>query len=295
MRIRRNDSPNVLKSSFLKITILFALVSAIILVSAYGSYLFFANEMLNHEREDLQSLGKMKAERINDLLNNCHSDTNIFIARSSVWKTLMAIDAVEEARRLTKAITNMLQSGKNYRRILVVDMAFQLVAPTISHRFEPIELSALREAVKTRDFVLVDLHRIEDGVIVYGAAHPVFANDDSNGAVVGAVYFERAAQQDLFPLLELESTSSYSLETLIARQEGNDILFLSPLRFKPDASPLSFRMSINNYQTLAGNALVRGQFGLVTGHDYHGNDVIGTTRAVPGTPWVMITKRRIQP
>jgi len=289
VNIRGKVNPETPRSLSMYLLFTFAFIGMIVLASAYGSYQFFAGELITHAQEDLQGLSRIKAEWIQRELDDSHGDANIFVARPSVWRNLMGINKADESPRLARAIENTLQEGRNYRRILIVDRDFQVIWPANSHRLEPVELSALQEAVKTRDFVLADLHRIEDGVIVYGAAHPVFANDDSNDSVVGAIYLERTAQQNLFPLMAFQFTPSHSSETLLARRDGNDILFLSPLRFRPEALPLSFRLSIDQ-PTLAKRALLNGEFGLLSGQDYRGVATVGAVQPVSGTPWVVVTK-----
>ncbi|CAK0779426.1 two-component system, sensor histidine kinase [Gammaproteobacteria bacterium] len=184
---------------------------------------------------------------------------------------------------------NKEQHSTRYSKIIETLRLSSQSGSNLPEFLGPVERSALQKAFNTRDAVLVDLHRSEEGVIVYGWVHPVFANGDSNDAVVGTIYLERTAQNALFPLLAFQPTPSHSSETLLARREGNDILFLSPLRFKPETSPLTFRLPIDQ-KVLARRALVDHEFGLLMGLDYRGVAVIGATQPVSGTPWVMVTK-----
>ncbi|MEI6416057.1 MAG: PAS domain S-box protein, partial [Pseudomonadota bacterium] len=228
------------------------------------------------------------AVQIGTLLAERYGDAKVFVARPSVWKTLSDIDRAQEAPRVDKAIADT-RRGYDYRRILVVDRALQIIAPVPSPPLEPIERSALQAAIDTRGLALVDPHRLTSGDLVQGVVHPVFANDDRNNGVVGAVYLEHDCRKELFPLLELQPTSSASSETLLARREGDEIVFLSRLRFRPEALPLSFRLPVS-HPSLARRALVEGEFGLLSGLDYRGVAVIGATQPVSGTPWVMVTK-----
>ncbi|CAK0749630.1 two-component system, sensor histidine kinase [Gammaproteobacteria bacterium] len=279
----------VLKSPLVGFAALFALVGAIILTGAYGSYQFLSSWLISDAQENLQGLARMKATQIETLLSERHGDANIFVSRPSVWKTLSGLDRAQEAPRLDKAIADTLQ-GHGYRRILVVDPTFRIVVPLSAHPLEPLELLALQEAVRTRDLALVDLHRVSEDEVVYGIAHPVFANDDEKGTVVGAVYLERDGRRNLFPLLEFKPTSGRSMETLLVKREDHDILFLNRLRFKPDAPLLSIRLPLGSPSTLLERALLADEPGLLTGLDYRGVEVVGAAHRVPRTPWVMVTK-----
>ncbi|MEI6413338.1 MAG: PAS domain S-box protein [Pseudomonadota bacterium] len=277
-----------LESPIASFVLLFALASLMVLASAYGSYRFLAGLLISDELEDLQVLAGAKVAQIESLLAERHGDAELFAARPTVWKTLSAIDVAQEAPRFNKAIADT-QRSYGYRRVIVVDKAFEVVAPTPHDPLEPTELAALREAAGIRDLALVDLHPVAKGDIVFGVAHPVFANGDESGEVVGIIYLEVDARKTLFPSLESRFASSPSMETLLARREGHDILFLSPLRFKPEMPPLSFRLPIGR-RSLAEKALVGGESGMMTGCDYRGVEVVGAVQAVRGTPWVMVTK-----
>ncbi|CAK0743920.1 two-component system, sensor histidine kinase [Gammaproteobacteria bacterium] len=279
---------NAQKIPFLSMGLLFVSVFTVILGGSYGSFRFFADQLIGHTQEDLQGLAKMKAEQIKNLLNNLHYDIDIFVARSSVWQTLSGINTAEGTVRLGKAISDTLRDQR-YCRLLVVNTALRIVAP-FPQPLEASEESALREVIKTHEKVMIEPHRTGAGEVVYGIAHPIFANGDPLGEVVGAIYLEQEALRFLFPLLVFQSTASPSSETLLARLDGNDILFLSPLRFKPKAAPLTFRLSVEHAQVLARKALVDGEFGLLTGLDYRGVKAIGATQPVLGTSWVMVTK-----
>lgn len=279
--------PGVLKSPIIGLVLLFVLTSVVILGGAYGAYRYLANHLIDDEREDLHSFAREKVTQIETQLAERHGDANVFVARPSVWKTLSAIDVAQEAPRFDKAIADT-QRSYGYRRILVVDKALQVVAPATRNRLEPAERSALQAAIDTRQMVLVDLHTAIEGDTGYGIVHPVFAHDDENGDVVGAVYLELDAQKKLFPILTAGSSASPSMETLLVRREGADILFLSPLRFKPEAKPLSFHLPINR-QLLTKKVLMGDKAGMLTGDDYRGVDVVGAAQPVRGTPWVMVT------
>ncbi|CAK0773141.1 two-component system, sensor histidine kinase and response regulator [Gammaproteobacteria bacterium] len=291
MNIYENSSDQALKAPVTALLALFALVSLVVLVSAYGSFRFVANQLDNNGQKELDAFSKIKVTQIEKMLAERHADADVFVARPSVWKTLSATDVVQEGLRLNKAVTSTYQSY-GYRRILVVDKLLQVIASVTSNRLEPVELSTLQKVIETHQSAVVDLHFAMEGDIVFGIAHPIYANDNENDLVVGAVYLELDARQNLFPILESQPTFSLSMETiLVRREEGNEVLFLSPLRFMPNISPLSFRLPIGNgRETLAERTLVDGKFGLLTGYDYRGVEVLGDNQRISGTSWIMMTK-----
>lgn len=80
-------------------------------------------------------------------------------------------------------------------------------------------------------------------------------------------------------------------EVVLFRREGDEIVFLSALRFSP-APALSLRRSMGEEALLARQlaGAARGEGELLEGHDYRGVAVIGMGRRVPGTDWYLLAK-----
>lgn len=91
----------------------------------------------------------------------------------------------------------------------------------------------------------------------------------------------------LFPVLANWSMGSDSGETLLVRRDGDDILYLSPLRFRADGSS-----SFNTDQLLAAKAIANPASppGILEGKDYRNARVIGLVQAISGTDWWLLTK-----
>ncbi|MBF0129295.1 MAG: PAS domain S-box protein [Alphaproteobacteria bacterium] len=288
MGIQEPVGEKSLKASFLGLLALFALTGAVVAAGAYGSYRFFADRMVAGVHDELLGISRMKAERIGEQVADRRGSAFIFATRPAVWRLLSGADAEREMPRVRMAIDKTV-TGQGYLRIVVVDAALRIVVSSSSEPLGPEELSAVRQAIATREPVRLELHRNAEGEVEHGFIHPVFANGDEHDVVVGAAYLERNAEARLLPLLEGLPRPSPSMETIMARRDGDEVLFLSHLRFRPEAPPLTFRQPVGT-GTLAENALVRNEFGLIEGRDYRGEEVIGAAEPVPGTPWVIVTK-----
>lgn len=269
---------------------LFVLAGIAVLVASYGAYHFFAGKLIDRAKEDLQSLNEVKTAQIRAMLDNWHRDLELFVVRPDVWKSAAGIDVTQELPRVNKALSDIIRI-QGYRYVLLADAAFRVVAPNTLPQIDEDELPTLQKAGRVRDLVLVDLHS-EGSTTVFGLAHPVFLNGDHNAdsPVVGVAHFEQDAEKILFPILEARITSSATTETLLARRDGSEVVFLSHLRFKPEVSPLSFRLPVGGPPTLIKRALLAGEFGLRMGKDYRSVDVVGCVQRIPNTPWVIMTK-----
>ena len=96
----------------------------------------------------------------------------------------------------------------------------------------------LERAVRDREVVISDLQRDQtNGVVHLDIAFPVFEGADTKqGALLALVLLELDARRFLFPLVKSWPTPSHTAETLLVRREGNEVLFLNDLRYRPDAA-----------------------------------------------------------
>ncbi|MGE4280170.1 MAG: PAS domain-containing protein, partial [Magnetospirillum sp.] len=110
-----------------------------------------------------------------------------------------------------------------------------------------------------------------------------------NDQVIGAAYFQRSVRADLYTILAQWPDSTLAGEIFLAERSNSGIKFLSPLLFSPQIPALSLVVPGGDNKTLAEQGL-NSQTGLVQGLDYAGNQVLGATYLVPGTPWVLVAK-----
>ncbi len=130
----------------------------------------------------------------------------------------------------------------------------------------------------------VDFHVREDGSPMLAVAVPVLVQ----GRPIGTVLLPIDPGRWLYPLLHSEPIPSSSAESLLARQVGDQIEYLSPLRHRP-GRPLSFRLRANG-APLAAVAAIRGEEGFKEYQDYRGAAVLGAARHIPGTGWGLVVK-----
>lgn len=77
-------------------------------------------------------------------------------------------------------------------------------------------------------------------------------------------------------------------ESLLVRREGNAFLYLTWLRYRPDA-PLPLWV-LPKPESAEGKLLHAHGEGLVEGTDYRGVPVVATARQIPGTGWHLVVK-----
>jgi PAS domain S-box-containing protein len=111
---------------------------------------------------------------------------------------------------------------------------------------------------------------------------------DLQGGFVGAV----ALEIDMAPIFKfVQDTTGLGTtgEALIARKEGNETLFLSPLQHEPNAA-LKKVVSLQEKIAVPAIKAAGGENGSGITYDYHGEEVLAAWRYMPFLRWGLVTK-----
>lgn len=112
--------------------------------------------------------------------------------------------------------------------------------------------------------------------------------EKTDGPVVGILVYQIDPKRYLFPLIQSWPTNSATSESLLVRQEDNNVLFINDLRHVSNAS-LSLRIPLSENDVPAVKA-AKGQVGIVYGNDYRGIPVIADILKINNTPWYLVAK-----
>jgi diguanylate cyclase (GGDEF)-like protein/PAS domain S-box-containing protein len=94
--------------------------------------------------------------------------------------------------------------------------------------------------------------------------------------------------RSLYPLIQRWPTLSRTSETILARRDGDGVLYLNDLRHRADAAlALRFPLTLTSLPTVRA---ALGQRGLLEGVDYRGEPVLAAAIAIPETPWILEAK-----
>ncbi len=113
----------------------------------------------------------------------------------------------------------------------------------------------------------------------------------AKGQAGPAVVLRVDPAKTLYPMIQFWPFPSISAETVLFRRDGDQALFLSPLRHQPDAA-LQLRLPVAEPRLLAAR-LLRGDIApgsVVEGMDYRQVSVMGVGKAIPGTDWFLLAK-----
>jgi two-component system, cell cycle sensor histidine kinase and response regulator CckA len=146
-----------------------------------------------------------------------------------------------------------------------------------------------RLAVETAtrgDVSLTDFHIDEQGTPVHlGLNVPL---RDGAGAAFGALLAGIDPEEYVYPSLQRWPAPSATAETLLVRRDGEQIVFLTPLRKRPNLTS-NLRVPVSQ-SAVAGVRAVVGEEGTIEAQDYTGAMVFAAVQAVPGTTWRLVAK-----
>ncbi|WP_420724345.1 MULTISPECIES: HD domain-containing phosphohydrolase [unclassified Hwanghaeella] len=118
---------------------------------------------------------------------------------------------------------------------------------------------------------------------------PVYAvqADESAESQLGYVVGVKEIADELYPLLEQPGATEETAETMIVRQNGNKIEYLTPRA--DGTAPLQKSLAADT-PNLASAWAVRTVGGFATVTDYAGNEVLAISRAFNQVPWTLVYK-----
>jgi PAS domain S-box-containing protein len=124
------------------------------------------------------------------------------------------------------------------------------------------------------------------GIPVYGSRAPEPKAGEPR-ILLGAIVLLIPPGQSLFPLLTDESVPTQTGETILVRRSGNQVVYLSPLRFEKGRRYL--RRSLRA-DPLAASIAAEGRESFGKFSDYRGVRVLAVTRFIPLTGWGLVRK-----
>ena len=270
-----------------------ALLASVIVIS--GSYYYSAIErqFLIEAKSQLKiivdlktsDVGRWRRERLGDGETLAGNPAFSALARSA----LEGPGAAEAQRRLLSWLSKY-QAQFQYDEVRFVDVqgVTRVSLPPGLPAVSTAEAEGVREVLRSRRVTFQDFYRDEpDKLVRLGVLVPIFDEQDA-GRPFGVLFLRIDPGSYLFPLLGRWPLPSRTAETLLVRREGDEVVFLNNVRFRPESS-LELRAPLTDKRLPAVMA-VMGQEGVVEGIDYRGASVVAVLRAIPDSPWFMVAR-----
>ncbi len=271
----------------------FLLMVTLIVALALGAITHTIHQQKEKEIERLQAIAKLKISQILSWLQERQGDaqfahTSRFYADLyQKWNSANDISSREWLQERLK----IYREAHHYQDVFLIDARGQVVMAGDTQSPVRLELRATAQRAIAEGRVLnTNLYRDENTparIYLDFVAPLPSVKGQSSPAVV--LRIDPAAV--LYPMLQAWPFPSASGEFLIFRRDGDQVLFLNDLRYRPDAA-LTLRIPLAEPRLLAAQVL-RGETTLgsaIEGDDYWQKPTIGVANAIPGTDWFLIAK-----
>jgi len=254
---------------------------------------------LNVETQ-LSAVADLKARQISEWRSERINDARFFSNARFVAKDIRAfLDDPSSDSAKVELIhwLTLLKGGDRYERASVFDAGgnLLLMLPQDGDPTGPVKSGHVAEVLRDKAIHFTDIHRGDEGDIHMNIAFPIIepgggesGPGGGQGALIAIILLELDPGSYLYPLIQAWPTPSRTAETLLARREGDEVLFLNELRHRRGAA-LSLRLPVSGEICAAARG-ARGEFGLSRGLDYRGVPVLSAVRKVPRSPWFIVSK-----
>ena len=253
---------------------------------------FYAREARSirlQRHEDLRSIAERTSETIVEWREDRLAEIRAATAGPLIRTALAESLARPQDLALRARVIEQLQSAhRGARRCAVAAPDGRLLfwLDPSEADLDAAERDQLGQAVLARQTSLGDLARRVSGQVDFVLAAPML---DAAGQPFAVLIESFSADESLYPLLGKWPTPSPSAEVMLARREGEEVVYLNALRQRPDP-PLTVRVPITAVNVQAVRVVLTGIESVAEGLDYRGVDVLAAVRPLPGSNWVLVAK-----
>jgi PAS domain S-box-containing protein len=260
-------------------------------------YLYYKSQkarLLKDKNLELSAIADLKVSQIAQWRNERLSDAVLIGENTPFTKLLYEYLHSKDNANLSPDIRASLKSvtrSNEYKNILLIDSIGMVRGyyPDKDTLLGDHLKVLLPDLFKLKSGILTDLHRTNNVSYIHlDLVIPLINTWQKDSSVFGLLAIRIDPKEILYPLVQAWPVPGKTTESLLVRQEGDEILYLSELRFKKN-SQLELRKSLSE-EKLPEAMAVRGIEGTLDGIDYRGAAVLAAMRKVPGSPWYMVAK-----
>jgi diguanylate cyclase (GGDEF)-like protein/PAS domain S-box-containing protein len=275
-------------------TLLVPLVAlALLALGIAGSWYSAFREHVERQQQEsrlaLAETAALQAARVENWI-----ERRLAEARSAAEDPLLALEAARwlaqgappgEARDRLAARLESLRRAYPYETVFLLDSGTGVrLATDAFAAFSGEDRAFARQALEEQRVLFAGVHRRGGRGMELDIVTPLLA-----GAQPAAIlYFRVEPRQALQPLLDPGAGAMPGQESLLMRRDGNFVVYLSRMRFRPDAA-LPLR-TVPGQESAEGQPVLAQREGLAHGRDYRGVAVVAAARRIAGTDWFLVAK-----
>ncbi len=271
---------------------IFALIIMGIAALAIITYKNYETHYIAQVESQLTSVSKLKAAEIEKWRSERISDARYYFDNPSFSQAIeefkpntLSSDPNTEIDHWFSAIT----THPEYRDLFLLAPDGSLILSVVSSELPSKELLAedMQTAFQTKSIIVKDFYKPSDeGTVCLSILVPVFSTQDDSP--LGIIILSIDPEVYLYPLILNWPVPSDTAETTLIRKEQQHVLYLSELKYLPDAV-LNVTIELSDRERPSVQA-VNGAVGIVEGINYREQEVIADVRPLPGTPWFLVSR-----
>ncbi len=273
--------------------LVFVLLAAAILAAGAFYYIHYEQTFRTEVERQLSAIAELKMGELVQWRKERFADGAMLFkndAFSSLVRRVLVQKVTADSPMQLPTWIEKLQTANHYEQIRLLDAqgVTRLSIPSGRTPLSSVVLRRSGEVLRSEQVTMQDFYRDEFDHKIYLAVLVPILSEQSGNRPLGVLVLRIDPEGYLYPLLKRWPAPSRTAETLLIRREGNGVLFLNELRFRPDTA-LSLLIPLGN-TTMPAVKAVRGEEGVVEGLDYRGVPVVADVRAIPDSPWFLVTR-----
>jgi len=263
-----------------------------IALAGYYLYRVQRDNFRRHKEDELWAVAEFKAAQIASWRQERLVDADMILAVGALRGLAGGLVSGNESARLE--IIRYMERLKNhyaYERVVLTDTDGRILEAVPG-----VPASALASpepqtwtAARNSRTMMSDFYREWDTNRIFLSLRiPVFPEGEAEASPSAYLRLDIDPFLTLYPLIQSWPTSSGTSESVLARRDGNDVLYLNELRHRP-GSALNLRFPLTMANLPSARAAL-GQRGVMEGLDYRGHRVLAAATSIPETPWFLEAK-----
>ncbi|TAK27320.1 MAG: PAS domain S-box protein [Myxococcaceae bacterium] len=254
-------------------------------------YRVFSRQLAAAQTGALLSAADLQSNVVRRHFEERRGDALLLSSRERVRAALVSA-ANPASRALGPAVVQDLLAATHraygYHAVQLFDPSVRLVAGVGDQERVARKSPYVREAIATRQPVVIPARLEADGVVEYGIVYPVFSADGAR--VMGAVALTNDARAKLVPLLVPLRGRMKTVSTAIVVRDGEELVYVGSAEDGRLLIPPNLRFSVNDRDHVVPRLARLRRPGVVRGLDLWGVEVVAAAHPVANTPYMVVVK-----
>ena len=273
------------------LVLLFSTAGALAIGTTY--YRLYERHIRDNSERQLYTIAALRVTELTQYRRERMADAAGFVNTSAFSALVQSFFEHPTEARAEKQLRTWLsryQDKYKYYNLVLLDAqgVERLSTRTAAVPVGTTILRAARRVLRSHEIDLQDFYRNEHDQRVYLAVVAPILDETEDHQALGVVVLQIDPASYFYPLLKRWPAFSQTAETLLVRQDGNEVVFLNDLRFQTNAA-LNLRASLERVDLPAAQAAL-GREGIMEGIDYRGAPVVAALRTIPDSPWALVTR-----